>query len=168
MAVRSALTGHLLLSTLHAGDAAAALFRLLEMGVPPYLLASSLIGIMAQRLVRRLCPYCREAYEVTANSTETAFLGEGAIGQILYRAVGCEKCYGTGYRGRLAIHEIMDFSEKIREAVLRRADIKTIRELAAEDGLINMAADGLDKARQGRTSLTEIWRVLYGGGMHNA
>ena len=160
IAVRAAMTGRLLFSTLHTGSAAGAVFRMLDMGVKPYLLAASLLGIMAQRLVRRLCPACREPYE--AGEDEARFMAaHGSKKRRLFRPHGCEKCNGTGYQGRMAIHELLSANEAVRRAVAGQYD--DMEALAREAGMITLAEDGVKKAAEGLTSLAEVRRVVYGG-----
>jgi general secretion pathway protein E len=159
IAVQSALTGHIVLSTLHTNDAASGVTRLLEMGVEDYLLTSTVNGILAQRLVRRLCPHCREPYrplpELAAKLERIA--AGGPVG--LYRAVGCDQCQGTGYRGRLVITEVLLMTDTIRKAVLNHVTATEIQRIALEEGMVSMYDDGLRKALQGRTTLEEVMRV---------
>ena len=165
IAVRAALTGRLLFTTLHTGRAAGAVFRLLDMGIKPYFLGAALLGICAQRLVRRLCPACREEYEIVPKSREAVFLGEEyRSGQMAFRARGCEKCRGTGYRGRLAIHELLPFSETIQAAVTAGEKLRVIEETAIREGMVSLRRDGIQKALAGQTTLEEIKRGLYGDG----
>ncbi len=156
IAVRAALTGHLIFTTLHAKDSCSAVFRLIEMGVEPYLLASTLKGVIAQRLVRRLCPHCKKLF--TANTFETAKIGADKV----YKAVGCEKCGGTGFFGRIALHEILRVEKNIRELILYSRDLEKIRESALAGGLKNLAADGFEKVRAGLTTFEEVERILGG------
>ena len=144
IAVRAALTGHLIFTTLHAGDSCSAVFRMIEMGVEPYLLASTLNGVVAQRLVRKLCPHCKK------------FVSEENI----YKPVGCDKCGGTGYFGRIALHEILRADKNIRALILNSKDLDKIRESAIEGGLKTLAADGLQKVREGLTTLEEVQQIL--------
>jgi general secretion pathway protein E len=159
IAVQSALTGHVVLSTLHTNDAASGVTRLLEMGVEDYLLTSTVNGILAQRLVRRLCPHCREAYkplpEVAAKLAKVA----GGAPITLHRAVGCDQCNATGYRGRLVITEVLLMSDAVRQAVLRHATATDIQRIAIDEGMITMYDDGLRKALDGRTTVEEVLRV---------
>ena len=163
MAVRIALTGHALFSTLHTEDTVSAVFRMLEMGTPPYLLAATLSGVIAQRLVRRVCPYCREEYRVAADSRERAQLGElYHDGLTLVRGRGCEHCHGSGYRGRMAIHEVLPVTERIRTAILAAQDRAALCRAAEEDGMESLWQDGVAKALAGETTLMEVGRALYG------
>ena len=160
-AIRAALTGHLLLTTLHAKDTCSALFRLLEMEVEPYLLAATLSGVMSQRLVRRLCSNCRREYEVEASSIEAELLGKNfERGMKMFRAEGCEKCRGTGYRGRLALHEILPIDDRMRSMILKFSSIDEIKRTALENGLVTLPDDGIKKAAEGLTTLDELRRVI--------
>ncbi|QGU31958.1 type II secretion system ATPase GspE [Thermochromatium tepidum] len=163
IAVQSALTGHVVLSTLHTNDAASGVTRLLDMGVEDYLLTSTINGILAQRLVRRLCPHCREPYraqpELAARFAHIKGLSKPTDGLDLQRAVGCERCNGTGYRGRLVISEVLVMSEAIRRAVLAHATATEIKRIAMEEGMETMYQDGLRKAFDGRTTIEEVLRV---------
>ncbi|MBP8282707.1 MAG: Flp pilus assembly complex ATPase component TadA, partial [Chromatiaceae bacterium] len=160
IAVQSALTGHLVLSTLHTNDAASGVTRLLDMGVEEYLLTSTINGILAQRLVRRLCPFCRESYEPLP---EVAAKVRNSLPDVdavqLYRATGCERCNNTGYRGRLVITEVLRMTDAIRRAVLEHATATVILRLAIEEGMATMYQDGLRKCLDGRTTLEEVLRV---------
>jgi len=161
IAVQSALTGHLVLSTLHTNDAAGSVMRLLDMGVQDYLLTSAVIGIQAQRLVRTLCGECREAYEpidevVTRWELDRFTESESVT---LLRPVGCDACGGTGYTGRVAIVEILLMTDPIRELILRRSDVGDIARLATTQGMVTMRNDGLAKAVAGLTTIEEVLRV---------
>lgn len=160
IAVQAALTGHLILSTLHTNDAASAVTRLLDMGVEDYLLTSTVIGVAAQRLVRTLCPHCREAFEPLAELVERLRLPKSSSGKhTLYRATGCEQCSHTGYRGRTSIIEVLPISDAIRQAVLKSADAASIDKIARDMGLQTMRMHGLKKALAGITSIEEVLRV---------
>jgi len=159
IAVQSALTGHVVLSTLHTNDSASAVTRLLEMGVEDYLLTSTVNGILAQRLVRRLCPHCRAETDppsAVANKLET-LVGAEPVG--LFRPVGCERCNGMGYLGRLVIAEVLLVSDPIRQAVLSHATATEIQRIAIAEGMITMYDDGLLKASRGLTTVEEVMRV---------
>ena len=160
-AVQASLTGHLVFSTLHTNDAAGATTRLLDMGVEPFLVSSSVEGIMAQRLLRRLCPHCRKAHEVHAADLPPGF--SLTAGETLYDAVGCRECRGTGFRGRVGVYELLRMSERLRELVMTRANASTIAQAAVEDGDINLLRDAaLQKAREGVTTVAEALRVTKG------
>lgn len=163
IAVQSALTGHVVLSTLHTNDAASGITRLLDMGVEDYLLTSTINGILAQRLVRRLCPDCRQPYQPLPElAAKLAAAGHGSsngASASLYHPVGCKACNGTGYRGRLVIAEVLLMSDRIRQAVLAHATATEIHRLAVEEGMRTMYRDGLRKAAAGLTSIEEVLRV---------
>lgn len=153
--IRSALTGHLVLSTLHTNDAASAITRLIDIGIEPYLLLPSLIMIVAQRLVRLLCPHCKEAYEPTVDK-----IGDIKLqADLIYRAKGCAKCNNIGYKGRISIAEVMLINDEFIEALIHGASIKTIRELAAKYNMRTLYESGIKKAEQGLTSLEEVMSV---------
>ena len=156
IAVQSALTGHLVLSTLHTNDSASASPRLLDMNIEPYLLASTLRGVLAQRLVRRLCQNCM--LESKPNEIEIASLGL-MNGEKIFRAKGCDKCDGSGYHGRIGIFEFMATSDKIRELILNRRPSSEIFESAYQSGMKSMKDDGVGKIRAGLTSPEEVIRV---------
>ena len=161
IAVRAGLTGRLIFSTLHASDACGAVSRLLDMQVRPYLLADTLLGVIAQRLVRRLCPECKARYPVAPGSPEAELLGElFTPGLTLYRPVGCPACHGTGYRGRMAIHELLTVTPQLHAAILREPDAQQLRTLARQNGMTTLLQDGLTKALAGETALEEVSRVV--------
>ncbi|MVF22865.1 type II secretion system protein GspE [Methylocaldum sp. BRCS4] len=160
IAVQSALTGHLVLSTLHTNDAAGGVTRLMDMGLEDYLITSTVNGILGQRLVRRLCPNCREPYPAMAEMVEEMRLARFADGPvILHHPKGCEQCDGTGYRGRLAIQEFLVMSDGIRRLVMSHAQSRQIEELALQEGMYTMYEDGLRKAVMGLTTIEEVLRV---------
>jgi len=160
IAVQAALTGHLVLSTLHTNDATGVVTRLVDMGVEPYLIASTLLGAGAQRLVRVLCPECREAVAVEPETA--AWLGESADGlpQKIYRAHGCSTCQDSGYWGRTGIFEIMRVTDKMGAGIANRIHEQELRKLAAEDGTQALLADGARKVAAGITSVNELLRVI--------
>ena len=154
-AVQVALTGHLVLSTLHTNDAATGVTRLLDMGVEDYLIASTCNAIMAQRLVRTLCPDCRQTCE--ASSSYLARLGvSGEMPATLFRSNGCASCGGSGYRGRTTILEVLPLTDSIRELVLRRASAAEIARVAVNQGMRTMHAHGMEKALAGLTTVDEV------------
>jgi general secretion pathway protein E len=159
IAVQAALTGHLVLSTLHTNSAAATVTRLLDMGVEDYLVTSTVNGVLAQRLVRKLCPHCREPYRVLPALASEIGLDTAMDETQLYRAKGCEHCLGSGYFGRVAVLEFLPLTDVLRMLVHERATAQKIQEAATEAGMISMYHDGLRKARQGMTSLDEVIRV---------
>ncbi|MBI2369410.1 MAG: type II secretion system ATPase GspE [Deltaproteobacteria bacterium] len=158
IAIHASLTGHLVFSTLHTNDAAGALTRLLDMGIEPYLVSSSLNGIIAQRLVRLVCPECRVEYRPSPE--EVAELGLRAQdGLRFYRGAGCAKCLQSGYRGRTAIYELLLVSDAIRALIARRADAASIRREAIGQGMIVLREDGARKVQEGLTTVEEVLRV---------
>ncbi|GLW30687.1 GspE/PulE family protein [Actinoplanes regularis] len=161
IAVEASLTGHLVLSTLHTNDAPGAVTRLTEMGIEPFLVGSSLDCVLAQRLARRLCDWCKEAYTPTEEEVMAAHwpLADLAFPTLLYRPVGCRNCANTGYRGRIALHEVMPISPEIESLTIRRASAGEIREVALAQGMYDLRADGLAKAVAGLTSVREVSRV---------
>jgi type IV pilus assembly protein PilB len=161
IAVEASLTGHLVLSTLHTNDAPGAVTRLTEMGIEPFLVGSSLDCVLAQRLSRRLCDWCKEAYEPTEEELVGARwpFEDLAVPEALYRPVGCRNCANTGYRGRMAIHEVMPITPEIESLTIRRASAGEIREVALYQGMYELRADGLAKAAGGLTSVREVSRV---------
>ena len=162
IAVEAALTGHLVLSTLHTNDAPSAIVRLTEMGIEPFLVGSALDCVLAQRLARRLCTKCKEPYTPTRESlVENRFpLSPDEPPPLLYRPVGCSACAKTGYKGRLALHEVMAVSEDIERLAVEHASALAIGRVAREQGMITLRDDGLRKVRAGVTSLEEILRVV--------
>ncbi|MHB8765439.1 MAG: GspE/PulE family protein [Deferrisomatales bacterium] len=159
IAAEAALTGHLVLSTLHTNDAPSTITRLMEMGVQPFLLAPTLLGILAQRLVRRICPQCKTPYAPAP--AEVAEAGIGAVvGQVtFYRGTGCGYCQGLGYKGRTAIHEVLKVDEEIRQLITEKASTSQLRRAAVAKGFRDMRFDGLRKAAAGATTLDEVIRV---------
>jgi type IV pilus assembly protein PilB len=162
IAIEAALTGHLVLSTLHTNDAPSAITRLVEMGIEPFLVGSALDCILAQRLARRLCGKCREAYTPEAETLRQARFPwiEGEALPTLYRAVGCSACAKTGYKGRLALHEVMPVSEDIERLAVERASAAVIGQVAREQGMKTLRDDGMAKVLDGVTTLEEILRVV--------
>ena len=159
IAIQASLTGHLVLSTLHTNDAASAITRLVDMGVEPFLVGSSLVAVLAQRLVRVLCLECRESY--TATDDELREIGVRPPGRpvTLYRGRGCSACANTGYRGRAGIFEIMIVDDGIRAMVSRNTDAKSIKKEATSKGMGTLRADGARKVLSGVTSVAEVLRA---------
>jgi general secretion pathway protein E len=158
IAIQASLTGHLVFSTLHTNDAPGAITRLQDMGVEPYLVASVLEGVMAQRLVRRICAACRATDSPAAGDLSALGIA-GTAGVQLYRGRGCDECRGTGYRGRTGIYELFPITEDARSLILRRAPTREIRRSALEAGMITLRLDGWAKACEGVTTVEEILRV---------
>ncbi len=163
MVIRIALTGHAAMTTLHTDDAAEAVFRLQDMGIPPYMLAATLNGVVAQRLLRRVCRHCAEEYEVEAGSEDALMLGKSfRPGMHLWRARGCEQCHGTGYRGRLAIQEILFVTPEVRQGIMNGLSRHELKELAQRQGMVTLEQDGIARAVAGLTTQAEVRRVIYG------
>lgn len=158
--IRASLTGHLVLSTLHTNDAPSAISRLLDIGIEPYLISSSLILVAAQRLVRRLCPECKEAYETTPSLVKEY----GIKQELMYKPKGCDYCSHTGYRGRVAIYEIILVDDKLRESVSRGASLGDIRAQVANMGVIPLIKSGIKKAEEGLTSVEEVLSITLVAG----
>lgn len=156
IAVESSLTGHLVLSTLHTNSAASSVTRLLEIGIEPYLLNSTLQGVLAQRLVRQNCPHCTAVEEVS--DAVRAEVG-AEPGEVFYKGAGCAHCYQTGYSGRIAVYELLVVTPEIRECIIQNADAAHIEKVACELGMTTLTSCALEVARQRRTSLAEVYRV---------
>ncbi|MEC5187214.1 type IV pilus assembly protein PilB [Geobacillus thermodenitrificans] len=158
VAIRASLTGHLVLSTLHTNDALSTITRLIDMGIEPFLVATSLVGVVSQRLVRRVCRDCQETYEPTKREKEI-FARRGIEVQTLARGRGCPMCNMTGYRGRLAIHELLVVTDEMRRVILNNEPFSKLRELAIQSKMIFLLDDGLLKVKQGITTLEEVLKV---------
>jgi len=162
IAVEAALTGHLVLSTLHTNDASGAVSRLIEMGIEPFLVSSSVIGILAQRLVRTICPNCKEQYTPPQDAVrQFGFLSMAETDIIFYRGRGCDHCKMTGYRGRTGVFELLEITDRIRSLALQRSSSSEIRQAAIEEGMKTMQDDGLRKVVDGITTIEECLRVIY-------
>ncbi len=161
IAVEAALTGHLVLSTLHTNDACGAISRLTEMGVEPFLVSSALVGVLAQRLARQICPNCKESYRPQQDAIRKLGLNLDRESEInFYKGRGCEHCKTTGYRGRSGIHEVLTITDRVRALILANASSSEIRQAAVEDGMQTMQHDAIQKVLQGHTSLEECLRVI--------
>src|SRR5690606_6782711 len=160
MAIQAALTGHLVFSTLHTNDAPSAITRLLELGVPPYLVRATLIGVMAQRLVRVLCPHCK-VESVPEQTAWKALCGpwRTATPKVVYEAAGCLECRETGFRGREGIYEVMPFSESLQQFAEDRADLPRLRRQAYKEGMYSLRLAGAQKVARGVTTINEVLRV---------
>jgi len=156
IAIQASLTGHLVLSTLHTNDAPSALTRLADMGIEPYLLASSILGVIAQRLVRQICPACKTAYDPT--DEELSELGLKRKGKF-YKGKGCPQCFETGYKGRHAIYELMQVSGKIKLQVLKSQDAQELRRVALAEGMVSLFDQGVHLVERGITTSAELFRV---------
>ena len=165
IAVEAALTGHMVLSTLHTNDASGAVTRLDEMGVEPFLTASSLVGVLAQRLVRRLCPKCKEEYEISHEELKKIVpdledYGYNQPSYKLYKAKGCLTCNNTGYKGREAVFEFLTVTEEMKRLILDRATVAEVKKLAMSQEMLTLKDEGLYKMMEGNTSLEEVLRVI--------
>jgi type II secretory ATPase GspE/PulE/Tfp pilus assembly ATPase PilB-like protein len=162
IAVQAALTGHLVLSTLHTNDSAGAITRLVDMGVEPFLISSSVIAVVAQRLGRAICSKCKVAYTPPAEAL-------GRLGDdtridshvVFHRGQGCENCRGSGYRGRIGLFELMLVSDPIRDLIVRRSSANEIKAQALREGMRTLRDDGLEKVVSGISTIDEILRVVY-------
>jgi type IV pilus assembly protein PilB len=166
IAVEASLTGHLVLSTLHTNDAPSAIIRMVEMGVEPYLVAATVIGVLAQRLGRRICTKCKKPYEVRAEELRRFGFKPKDPDEIvtLWRGEGCEACHHTGYKGRIGIYELMRVNDEIAELIVRHAPLADIREAAKANGMHELREDGLEKVLQGITTPDEVMRVVFTAG----
>ncbi len=156
--IRSALTGHLVLSTLHTNDAPSAVTRLIDIGIEPYMVAPSLLCIVAQRLIRKLCPECKEAYEPSSEQMKSIKLKS----ELAYKAKGCSKCASLGYKGRACISEVMPVTEELRELINQRASFQKVRDLARQQGMQTLHESAINKVDDGITSLEEALSVTMG------
>ncbi len=157
IAIQAALTGHLVLSTLHTNDAPSAVTRLIDMGIAPFLIASTIQGVLAQRLVRRVCPGCR----ITDNASvdEVAFLGAPEVSQVI-RSTGCAQCHNSGFFGRVGVFELLVISEPMRRLLVTKPSASAIRALAVKEGMRGLRDDGIAKIREGLTTMAEVLRVV--------
>jgi type II secretory ATPase GspE/PulE/Tfp pilus assembly ATPase PilB-like protein len=165
IAVNTALTGHLLLSTLHTNDAATTMPRLLDMGIDAYLVASTISVAVGQRLVRRICEKCKEERPLSAEQalvlSRLPLRKKAKEGEVFYRGKGCEACNWSGYAGRLCINEVLSADDDVRTAIMRRASSSELKNIALKNGMTSMLEDGIEKARAGQTSIEEVLRVVY-------
>jgi type IV pilus assembly protein PilB len=160
LAVQAALTGHLVLSTLHTNSAAGTVARLSDMGIESFLIASALSGVVAQRLVRRLCESCREPYTLDGSTAARLGIPEDA-GAKFYHPVGCHMCRQMGYQGRIALHEVMQNGPGVRDTINRTATSEDdLQAMALKEGMVTMLRDGVEKAKQGITSLEEVMKAV--------
>jgi general secretion pathway protein E len=160
IAIQASLTGHLVFSTLHTNDAAGAVTRLIDMGVEPFLVSSSVIAIMAQRLVRTICPKCKEAYEPPEESLRELGADLKKLkSRMVYRGKGCDACLGTGYYGRSGIFELLLIDDEIRQLILDRISSNIIKRKAIENGMLTLRGDGAKKVFEGVTTIEEVLRI---------
>lgn len=156
IAIQASLTGHLVLSTLHSNDAPSAVTRLLDMGIEPYLISSSLLSVLSQRLLRRICPHCR--FQISPSEKEKYFFPDM---DFAYRAKGCDLCFHTGSLGRVAIYELLPFSESLKRQILEKTDAHTLKQLAEKEGFESLFQNGLDLVKAGVCLLEELVRVTH-------
>jgi type II secretory ATPase GspE/PulE/Tfp pilus assembly ATPase PilB-like protein len=150
------LTGHIVFSTLHTNDAPSAITRLIDMGVEPFLISSSLIGVISQRLIRLICPKCKEEYAVSGSTYSKLGINEDIK---LAKGKGCGNCLGTGYKGRIGIFELMIPDEKIRNLTINKTPLEDLRKAAISSGMTTLREDGIDKAKKHLTTIEEVMRV---------
>ena len=162
IAIQAALTGHLVFSTVHTNSAPATVTRLIDMGIEPFLVTSTIIGILSQRLVRRICPDCRTPYEAHPEELRELGIQENASNPVnLYKGQGCNNCRGTGYRGRIGIHELLVMNERVKNVIMTNSDAQAIKQQAILEGMKTLKMDGTDKVCQGFTSAEEVLSVTY-------
>ena len=160
IALQASLTGHLVLSTLHTNDAASTITRLIDIGMPPYLISSSILGIVAQRLVRKICPECKEEYIPSNDTLSRLSLSQEELPFKFYRGIGCPACGQSGYRGRTVIEEVLIMGHKMRELIQQSASVDIIREAAMATGMTTLGVSGLKKVEQGITTLDEVLKAV--------
>jgi len=161
-AVQAALTGHLVLSTLHTNDAPASITRLIDLGIPPFLIQATLRGVVSQRLVRKICDHCKEAIQIDTAELKQMDLHLAKSETVtVYRGKGCQHCRGTGYKGRVGIHEVLPFSESIRKLTTRETDLNAIREKSLQEGMVSLRENAVNKFLDGVTTYQEVMRVTW-------
>jgi type IV pilus assembly protein PilB len=159
IAIKAALTGHLVFSTVHTNDAASTILRLVNMDIEPFLIADSVVLVVAQRLVRRLCKECNSRHNLTPEAlVDIGFTKEEAEKVKVYKPVGCNACHNTGYKGRIGLYEVMEVTDEIRDLILSRAQSKEIKKKAMENGMTTLRRSGLKKIMEGITSVEEVLR----------
>jgi len=159
IAIHASLTGHLVFSTLHTNDAASAATRLIDMGIEPFLVSSSVVAVLAQRLVRKVCKNCRQAYQPEDEELIRLGIVPTKMHPIFYRGPGCAACSQTGYRGRTGIYELMVMDDEIRRLIGAKADATAIKQAAIAKGMITLKDDGADKVFHGITTTEEVMRI---------
>jgi general secretion pathway protein E len=161
-AIQAALTGHLVLTTLHTNDAPSAITRLLDLGIPPFLIQSTVIGVLSQRLVRKICVHCKESFEIDSTELSARGLDFGKDGLIkLYRGKGCNKCRGTGYLGRIGIYEVLPFTEPIKKITTAETNLQALRDQALKEGMVTLRENAIKKLLEGETTYQEVLRVTW-------
>ncbi|WP_079988676.1 type II secretion system ATPase GspE [Candidatus Protochlamydia sp. W-9] len=163
IAIQAALTGHLVLSTLHTNDAPSAITRLVDMGIEPYLLSSCIVGVLAQRLVRRICSDCKETYEPSPRELQSLGIrSEELKNGFLYRGKGCSSCYGTGFKGRQGVYELMPVNHAINKQIVQSPDAIEMRKVALSQGMVSLLGHGAELVKQGVSTVAEVLRVARG------
>jgi general secretion pathway protein E len=163
IAIQAALTGHLVLSTLHTNDAPSAVTRLVDMGIEPYLLSSCVVGVLAQRLVRRICPSCKESYEPTVRELQSLGIDPSElVNNVLYRGKGCGNCYNTGFKGRQGVYELMPVTNAITKQIVQSPDAIEMRRVALDEGMITLLRHGAELVKEGVSTVGEVLRVARG------
>jgi general secretion pathway protein E len=163
IAIQAALTGHLVLSTLHTNDAPSAITRMVDMGIEPYLLSSSIVGVLAQRLVRKICPDCKQPYQPLDRELQELGLDrKDLINGNLFKGEGCQSCFGTGYKGRHGLYELMSVNNAIKRQIVKSPDAIELRQICLDTGMINLLIHGADLVRQGFTTVAEVLRTTRG------
>jgi type IV pilus assembly protein PilB len=165
IAVQAALTGHLVLSTIHTNDAPSTATRLADMGVEPFLISASMVGALAQRLARRICANCKEEYEPAPEILRRFGFDHKDHPEVkFYKGRGCDKCRQTGYKGRMGVYELMRVNEELADMIVRRAPVSELKEAARVAGMDTLQEDGFRKAKDGMTTVEEVMRVVFTGG----
>lgn len=162
IAIQAALTGHLVLSTLHTNDAPSAITRLVDMGIEPYLLSSCIVGVLAQRLVRRICPECKEPYQPSAKELLSIGIDPENFDGVLYHGKGCAYCYNTGFKGRQGVYELMPVNNAVNKQIVNSPDAIEMRKVALEEGMISLLGHGAELVKEGKTTVAEVLRVARG------
>jgi general secretion pathway protein E len=163
IAIQSSLTGHLVLSTLHTNDAPSAITRLVDMGIEPYLLSSTIIGILAQRLVRKICPDCKTAYHPSEQELMMIGLTPQVLNnRVIYRGRGCPSCFGTGYKGRHGLYELMTLNNALKKQIVKSPDAVELRRIALQSGMISLLHNGVELVLRGITTCNEVLRSTRG------
>jgi general secretion pathway protein E len=161
-AVQAALTAHLVLSTLHTNDAPSSITRLLDLGIPSFLIQATLVGVLSQRLLRKVCPYCKESFSMESRKLEAMGLDLGKSGAVrLRKGKGCIKCRGTGYLGRTALFEVLPFSDSLKQHVAREVNLEALRAQARAEGMVNLRENAVKKLLEGMTTYQEVLRVTW-------
>ena len=159
MAIQAALTGHLVLSTLHTNDSPSAITRLLELGVPSYLISATVLGVMAQRLVRTLCPHCKEPTQIDNDEWQSFILNSDIPLATPHKPVGCNECRNTGYLGRVGLYEMLELSKELKSVIKPDSDLQALRSQTQKEGLITLRHSGAKKVSEGLTTIQEVLRV---------